>query len=126
MILAILLSMAMRTEVNCDDAVTQRDMNFCAGKEYEAADAALNRQWAQTSAAMKAADRDFNRADGRPGYHAALLAGQRAWLKYRDAHCVSEGYSARGGSMEPMLLNLCLAKLTKERTEQLRQLAVEE
>ncbi|NNM75338.1 DUF1311 domain-containing protein [Sphingomonas sp. ID1715] len=126
MILALLISMAMQTEVNCDDAVTQRDMNFCAGKDYAAADAALNRQWARTSTAMKAADRDFNRPDGGPGYHAALLAGQRAWLKYRDAHCVSEGYGARGGSMAPMLLNLCLAKLTKERTEQLRQLAVEE
>ena len=52
----------------------------------------------------------------------ALLACQRAWLTYRDAQCLIEGYAARGGSMEPMLLSGCIARLTMARTQALRDL----
>jgi uncharacterized protein YecT (DUF1311 family) len=61
--------------------------------------------------------------DKRPSFYAALLAGQQAWLKFRDAHCLSAGYVMRGGSAEPMMVNACLATLTRARTKQLRELA---
>ena len=48
------------------------------------------------------------------------LCAQRAWLIFRDAHCTVEGYEARGGSMEPMVYNGCRARITRERTAQLR------
>ena len=60
--------------------------------------------------------------DGRPGYEETLRSAQRAWITFRDSSCDYEGYFARGGSMEPMLINQCLARLTGERTKQLRQL----
>ena len=101
----------------------QSEMNICAHADYRAADREMNAQWQKTAAQMKQADKTATPDDGRPGYFAALLAGQRAWLAFRDAHCVSEGYWARGGSMQPMLVSLCLEKLTKDRTQQLRQLA---
>lgn len=123
MMLTTLFALAAAAQQpNCADPATQTEMNICAHRAFETADAALNAQWKITYARMKALDAEGN-TDGRPGYATVLLDGQRAWLKYRDAQCVSEGYGARGGSMEPMLVGLCRAELTKKRTEQLRELA---
>ena len=113
---------------SCDqtlaDTGNQPELNRCAHVDYLKADADLNAQWKRTAEHVKRLDKEFaSYADEREGYYDALLAAQRAWLTYRDAHCVTEGYWARGGSMEPMLVSFCLANLTTERTEQLRQLA---
>ncbi len=126
MIVAILLSAAAAPpdpQWNCDDPQYQQEMNWCAAREFEKADAALNAQWKVTSAAMKERDAELDRTyDERPGHFDTLLAAQRAWLTYRDEHCASEGYWARGGSMEPLLVSTCRTKLTEERTQQLKDL----
>lgn len=112
---------------NCDEPTRQQEMNWCAGQEYERADAALNRQWRETAAAMRERDaawKDGNfRQDERPGFFASLLEAQRAWLRLRDAHCRLEGYEARGGSLEPLLVSTCKTALTEARTHELRALA---
>ena len=98
-------------------------MTICSGRDLKASDAAMTRQYNVVAARMKLMDAELDRTyDKRPGYFAALLEGQRAWLRFRDANCITEGYFARGGSMEPMLVNSCLEELTKQRTEQLRSL----
>lgn len=112
---------------NCSNPMVQQEMNWCAGQDYGAADAKLNAQWKITAAAMKARDALFAASsspeyDKREGYFQSLLEAQRAWLRYRDAHCRVNGYSARGGSMEPMLVSSCKASLTRERTEELKAL----
>jgi uncharacterized protein YecT (DUF1311 family) len=112
---------------NCDDPQVQQEMNWCAGQDYEAADAAMNVQWRLTREAMKAhdasfADQDGKRFDKRGGWFASLLEAQRGWLRYRDAHCALDGYAARGGSLEPLLALTCKARLTRARTEELRGL----
>ncbi len=111
---------------NCDDTVTQQDMNWCANQDYLAADAELNRVWPEAATVMQdydqALEEDGAYDDGRPGYYEALLDAQRAWLKYRDAQCVVEGYWARGGSLEPLLVSTCKTHLTKLRIEDLREL----
>jgi uncharacterized protein YecT (DUF1311 family) len=109
---------------DCANAMTQSDMNRCATADLAKADAALNRQWKLTLAGMREADRQPHK-DGRPGYADQLLKAQRAWLAYRDAHCVSDGYVMRGGSAEPMLQAGCRARLTEERTKQLAHLIAE-
>ena len=120
---ALLLQAAPATpQVDCDNAMTQAAMNLCAGRDFQAADRALNRQWTKTAAEMRRRDKAMTRDDGRPGYFDALLDAQRKWLAYRDAHCRAEGYMARGGSMEPMLVGTCKADLTRKRTAQLRDL----
>lgn len=108
----------------CDDPQTQTDMNICAQKEYATADTDLNAQWAITAKRMKEYDASLDRAyDKRPGHFETLLKAQRAWISYRDAHCASAGYYARGGTLEPLLVSTCKADLTRERTKQLRELA---
>jgi uncharacterized protein YecT (DUF1311 family) len=107
----------------CADPHDQNTMNMCALEDYQAADADLNRQWAVTVAAMKEADTDVDpEYDKQPGHYETLLQAQRAWLNYRDAHCLVDSFSFRGGSGQPMVDSFCKANLTRQRTEQLRLL----
>jgi uncharacterized protein YecT (DUF1311 family) len=112
---------AAAQEADCANAETQADMNACAGLEYEAADRELNAVWKDAIADAKALDEDLKTTggDGRPGHEETLRTAQRAWIGYRDANCDFEGFEARGGSMEPMLASLCLARLTRLRTKEL-------
>ncbi|AKH44215.1 uncharacterized protein YecT (DUF1311 family) [Altererythrobacter atlanticus] len=112
-------------EWNCDDPVQQQEMNWCAQQDFLAADEALNTQWDATASRMKQRDMVYDTShDGRPGYFEQLLEAQRAWLKYRDAHCATDGYLARGGSLEPLLVATCKTALTKTRIEELHDIEV--
>lgn len=123
---AAALAVADEPHIDCDNAMTQRDMNLCSYRDYQQADRELNAQWKITADVQKRYDRDPHAVkDGRPGYFDTLLAAQRAWLSYRDTHCRSEGYSMRGGSAEPLVTNGCRATLTRARTAQLKDLAEE-
>jgi uncharacterized protein YecT (DUF1311 family) len=116
---------------DCDQSAAdmgiQSALNQCAYRDYLSADAELNTQWKITAAAMKARDTEFAAYGGpendrREGYFEALLEAQRGWLRYRDAHCLLDGYNARCGSLEPLLNSFCKARLTEQRTEELRAL----
>ena len=121
--LLILTASTGQLEESCDDPMTQLALNMCAYQDFQRADAAMNAQWQRTVAVTKAADRELARSpDNQPGYFATLLSAQRAWLTYRDQHCTSASFEARGGSMQPMLFSGCKARLTEERTKQLKEL----
>jgi len=110
--------------IDCDYPQYQIEMSLCAARDFDSADAALNDQWAATSTRMKALDMKIDEENDRlPGHFETLLEGQRAWLKFRDAQCLSESFMARGGSMQPMLDSQCKTYLTNLRTQQLRELA---
>lgn len=124
MMLAILLLAQAPAEApqwNCDEPIAQQEMNWCSHQDYLAADAQMNTQWKYTAARMKELDASYADAtDGdHPHFFDTLLEAQRAWLKYRDAHCTGEGNMFSGGSMEPLIINGCKTRLTKQRTEQL-------
>jgi len=120
--IALLLLAAAPAQENCGD-LPQQPMNQCFYRAYERADAEMTAQWKLTAAAMKQADRDLDRTyDKDPGYFDTLLAGQRAWLTYRDQQCLSASFEARGGSMAPMLNSTCRIALTQERTRELKAL----
>lgn len=111
---------------NCEDPQVQQEMNWCADRDFAIAHTDLNEQWEETAARMKARDQSFEQnpyaRDTRPGYFDTLLEAQRAWLAFRDAHCRSEGYYARGGTLEPLLVSTCKTALTNARTQQLKEL----
>ncbi|WP_137136224.1 lysozyme inhibitor LprI family protein [Rhizobium sp. FKY42] len=106
---------------DCAKSETQMEMNYCAEQDFDAADAALNKQWKATRKVMVDWDKQLD-ANQR-GAEEALLKAQRAWINYRDGQCEAEGFAARGGTMEPMLLMSCKAELSKVRTEELKTLA---
>ena len=109
--------------IDCDNAMAQQDMNICAGRDFEAADAELNAVWKDAIAAARDADKELQDMgdDGRPGHEETLKAAQRAWIGYRDGWCAYYGFEARGGSMEPMLVSGCMAQLTRARTAELKE-----
>lgn len=89
---------------DCDNAMTQTEMNICARQDYEEADKELNLAYGEAMAILTGAHGD------------ALKKSQRAWITYRDLACESYGLMAEGGSMQPMLVNNCLAQITRDRT----------
>ena len=107
--------------VNCTTPTSQAEMTICAGRDYEAADAELNAAYKMARAAMKSYDAELP-ADRRDNPK-ALLEAQRAWIPYRDAACEAEGFPFQGGTIRPMIIAECLARLTRQRTDDLRTLA---
>ena len=101
---------------NCKDPQDQSSMTQCAGLDFEKADKELNALWPKMKADAEASDKDT----GKTEYADALLASQRAWITFRDAECTWQGFEMHGGSGEPMLVNGCMARLTKQRIKQLQ------
>ena len=115
-------ALALLVALSPADAQTQAEMNTQAATSYKTADAAMTRQWQRSYAAMKRRDAADNSRGGGFGYAAATLASQRAWLAFRDRQCVIEGGEFAGGSLGAMTRLQCMARLTKERTVQLKGL----
>lgn len=112
------LPAAAQDEPDCANRLDQNTMTHCAGIDYEKADAELNLVWPGLK--KDAQDQDAEASEGMGGYLDALMASQQAWLVYRDAECTLQGFEAHGGSMEPMLVNACLADMTTKRIKELQ------
>jgi len=118
---AVSLSGALaQDKPDCDNAMTQGDMNQCASLDWQKADAELNAVYKKAMAQMHATDSDL--PDDLKGAADTLRDAQRAWIPFRDKACESYGFLARGGSMEPMLVFNCRADLTNQRIKQLQDL----
>ena len=116
--LAVLLAgPAFAQEIDCANAMAQQELNLCAYRVWQDADADLNKAYKQAVAMLK--DWDADLSEGEPSAANALRDAQRAWITFRDKACEVEGYAMRGGSAEPLLVNGCLAGLTRERAAQL-------
>ena len=126
LVTALLLS-AQDPQWNCANPQAQQEMNYCAGQDFERADAELNTAYRAAIESARADDREYasyqtgNAGPGsEPGAEQTLREAQRAWVSFRDAHCRGESFEARGGSMQPMLYEGCRATLTRARTAELR------
>ncbi|MER8750272.1 lysozyme inhibitor LprI family protein [Mesorhizobium sp. M1050] len=86
---------------------SQQMMNICAGEDYQEADARLNKAYQDL---ISADDADSKRL---------LQVAQRAWIAFRDAECAHSTAASAGGSIHPMEVSQCLARLTNDRIEQL-------
>lgn len=113
---------AQAQDWDCEDAgnLPQQGMNYCAFQDWQAADLELNAVYKEVRATLRSWDSDLP-SDLR-GAEQALLNAQRAWITYRDNHCEAEGFIARGGTLEPLLVSSCKAHETRERTKVLLQL----
>ena len=111
-----LAARAQQPEGSCfDKATTQLESNDCASRQYQEADAELNRVY---KAILEKYKKD-------PLFIEKLRSAQRAWLAYRDAE-IDAKYPHAGegnyyGSIFPMCDSLYRAQLTEERTRKLRE-----
>ena len=92
-------------------AQSQATMNANAAQELQRADRALNSQYTTTMGRLSPASRTL------------LRTAQRTWISFRDQQCRFEASGVQGGSAYPMVHSTCLARLTTERTRQLRTLS---
>jgi len=123
LLLAALMLAAAPADSSCRSPRVQSEMNRCAAVDFERADGAMNLAWRSALAFVRDQDKEAAfQPDGKPSGESQLRDAQRAWLIFRDAHCTVESYGARGGTMEPMLYDACRARVTRERTRQLRSL----
>lgn len=109
--------------VDCANAQTQADMNQCAYEDFEKADGELNAVYKQAMKAAAANDKEAaEMGEHYVGAVAGLKKAQRAWIDYRDGNCEGMSREALGGSMQPMLISGCQARMTEARTKELREL----
>ena len=108
---------AFAQELDCANSQTQVEMTACAEQDWQDADADLNDAYQQAMDAM--AEIDAILPEAQQGAVQNLRTAQRAWVSFRDATCAAEGYSVYGGSMEPMVIYGCRARITADRAEDL-------
>lgn len=97
--------------IDCANASDQATMNQCASQENKAADKELNAVYQQITARLK----------DNPESKKLLVSAQKAWIGFRDAECKFSASGVDGGSVYPLILNNCIAGVTKLRTEALKQ-----
>jgi uncharacterized protein YecT (DUF1311 family) len=97
---------------DCAQLTVQMEINACAGANFEAADAALNKVYKQVMGQQNdTASKD------------QLREVERAWIAYRDRECALEvGPREDGGSIWPMEMSNCLEEKTAARIRELTKL----
>lgn len=116
-----LLSFALSAnaqELDCTNPTSQVEMTGCAARSHEAADTALNT--AYRAAMARARQQDEYLTEGQVPSATMLRDAQRAWITFRDGACDTESTMARGGTLQNQLFFICLERLTKHRTEDLK------
>jgi len=91
------------------NAQSQAEMNHQAAKDFEKADAELNRRYAALMA--KLPDAESKRK---------LKESQRAWIAFRDAEAAFAADQFRGGSAAPVLRWTSMTETTEQRIKQLK------
>lgn len=93
----------------CEGNGSQAEATGCAHREFQAADAELNKAYNRLAGILDADEK------------ALLKESELAWIKYRDSNCTFESSQYAGGTMRPMIEYFCLARVTKARTAELKE-----
>lgn len=93
----------------CEERGSQAEASGCAHREFQAADAELNKAYNRLAGILDA------------GEKALLKTSELAWLKYRDSNCTFESSQYAGGTMRPMVESFCLTRVTRARTAELKE-----
>lgn len=113
----VVANSALALDCNRDD-LDQSSMNECAHMDWQAADKDLNLVYKRAKTAARRIDEYLD--SGQKPAAIMLRDAQRAWIPYRDQACEVESTVMRGGTMQPLLRWVCMARLTRERTKDLR------
>jgi uncharacterized protein YecT (DUF1311 family) len=98
---------AMPSADECGNKQSQMEMNTCFDVRFKAADAAREKAFLELMV----------RLDEKQ--EKALRDVEEAWASYRDKQCAFIGSATEGGSVQPMIVSMCLTDLTEMRTKEL-------
>ena len=90
-----------------NDPLTQTEYNEKTGQLYQMWDSDLNAVWRELKVILDA--ESFEEA----------LSEQREWIATKEAEVKAAGAEVEGGSMQPMVMNMKAAELTKIRVYEL-------
>nr|BFD44373.1 DUF1311 domain-containing protein [Pseudomonas sp. FFPRI_1] len=112
---------AQAASLDCTQISVSEQVDRCAQQDKERADAALNQSY------QALLERVHNLYPSsllqEQEYLGKLKNAQRAWIKYRDSTCVLEAFEVEPGKpAHATLINLCVTRLSNERTRYLDQL----
>ncbi|NEO26356.1 MAG: lysozyme inhibitor LprI family protein [Kamptonema sp. SIO4C4] len=102
--------MLSEAALDCDQAETQAELNYCAAQAATAADKRLNAVYQQLRGAIQGTPQEQR-----------LINAQLAWIEFRDRDCDYAQHQYDGGSMMPMIYGFCVADLTEKRTRELAE-----
>jgi len=106
--IAVFAWSAAHAAPNCNAAaVTQYDMDMCAGQDFKKADDALNALYRKMLPRYNATDQGL------------LKDAERKWVAWRDAECAFDTNLSMGGTMHPMVETMCQTEMTKARVKEL-------
>lgn len=103
-------------ESSCGEFMSQAEANACSRREYEKADAEMNKVYDQLMSEL---------SGGSGKDQQKLKQAQLLWLQYREANCESEASIYEGGTIRPAIYNLCLASMTRERAMRMKAFLAE-
>ncbi|HEY7884673.1 MAG TPA: lysozyme inhibitor LprI family protein [Cellvibrionaceae bacterium] len=98
-------------DIDCDEAITTPEINYCIGKEVKAAEEQLE-QYLQASIARYTDD---------PDVVAAIEKSQETWEEYREQHCSAIYTLWREGTIRGTMYGSCKQAVTERRTYELWQ-----
>ena len=106
--------------VDCANAMSTHEMNFCADKAFQAADAKLNDIYQRSlkRIAGMGSEKPYDSAS----FAEALRKSQRAWVTFRDADCKDlVPMIWAGGTATTAEVLGCMTSKTTARSEELRE-----
>ncbi|MCE0495459.1 lysozyme inhibitor LprI family protein [Vibrio salinus] len=102
-------AMAEEEHVDCQNAVSTPDINYCASIKLNSAKKELNQYY---QASLKHNEYD-------PELIASIKVAQKAWQAYLVSHCDSVYTQWRDGTIRGVMSISCKTRLTKQRTHEL-------
>lgn len=111
-------------QIDCSGGgASTAEQQYCSEQSLRKADEELNAVYKQALKAQAELDQELAETDKNlVGAVDSLRKAQRVWVQYRDAHCDTVGYEARGGTMLGSLLMDCKTEMTDGRIKQLKAL----
>lgn len=111
---------AANENIDCENASSTVEMNYCSEQEYNKVDAELNRVYQQIVAGIDT--HDDVEADRLKAWKEALKSAQRAWVAYKEKDCGELiGYEWYGGTGATSASLGCMIQKTETRIKELKE-----
>ena len=96
----------------------------CYGRLAQQTDREMAAQWQFTLRTLRQRDKQNRREKAnKPDLASSLLNSQRAWIRYRNAHCEVVSNQWAGGTGFGEIASRCEIQLNRQRTSDLKRLA---
>lgn len=106
--------------LKCGDDADNQTMIQCTHQDYQKADKELNDVYAKLMKSTKESFTPDITAGANQDPAADLKDAQKKWIAFRDANCRFAGTEMLGGTGQPLIVNGCLASMTKDRVKELK------